>query len=84
MKRIIRALGDLNIVGADIVEVAPAYDTNAELTAMAASDLAQEFMALMIARKPNPAVKGGKLNAGLKAKARVAGQEQEAATRDEL
>lgn len=83
MKRIIRALGDLNIVGADIVEVSPAYDTNAELTAMAASDLAQEFMALMIARKPNPAVKGGKLNPGLKAKAK-AGQEQEAAARDEL
>lgn len=66
------------------MEVSPAYDTNAELTAMAASDLAQEFMALMIARKPNPAVKGGKLNPGLKAKARAAGQEKEAAARDEL
>ncbi|EKD00234.1 hypothetical protein A1Q2_05411 [Trichosporon asahii var. asahii CBS 8904] len=76
IKRIIRALGDLNIVGADIVEVAPAYDTNAELTAMAASDLAQEFMALMIARKPNPAVKGGKLNPGLKAKAKVGTNER--------
>lgn len=83
MKRIIRALGDLNIVGADIVEVSPAYDTNAELTAMAASDLAQEFIALMVARKPNPAVAGGKLNAGLKAKAK-ASREAQQSERDEL
>lgn len=66
------------------MEVAPAYDTNAELTAMAASDLAQEFMALMIARKPNPAVKGGKLNPGLKAKAKVVSQDEDAIARDEL
>jgi agmatinase len=32
MREIIRGLDGLHIVSADIVEVAPAYDTNAELT----------------------------------------------------
>jgi agmatinase len=32
-------LDGLHIVSADIVEVAPAYDTNAELTTMAAADV---------------------------------------------
>lgn len=70
MKRIVRNLVGLNIVGADIVEVSPAYDTNAELTAMAAADLAQEFLALMAAKElPTPAVKGGVLDKNLRAKA---------------
>ena len=34
-----RGLDGLYIVSADIVEVAPAYDTNAELTTMAAADV---------------------------------------------
>ena len=34
-----RGLDGLHIVSADIVEVAPAYDTNAELTTMAAADV---------------------------------------------
>lgn len=68
VKRIIRGLAGLNIVGADIVEVSPAYDTNAELTAMAAADLALEFLALMIAPDgPVPASKNGELNAALRA-----------------
>lgn len=70
VKRIVRGLVGLNIVGADIVEVSPAYDTNAELTAMAAADLAQEFLALMAAKEtPVPAVKGGVLDKNLRAKA---------------
>ncbi|KLT44411.1 Arginase/deacetylase [Cutaneotrichosporon oleaginosum] len=70
VKRIVRSLVGLNIVGADIVEVSPAYDTNAELTAMAAADLAQEFLALMAAKEvPTPAVKGGVLDKTLRAKA---------------
>lgn len=32
MKRIVRDFYGLNIVGVDIVEVAPAYDTNAEVS----------------------------------------------------
>lgn len=31
-------ISDLNIVGADVVEVAPDYDTNAEITSIAAAD----------------------------------------------
>lgn len=42
MRTILRGLEDLNLVGADIVEVAPAYDTNAELTTMAAADILYE------------------------------------------
>jgi agmatinase len=34
-------LDGLHIVSADIVEVAPAYDTNAELTTMAAADVSR-------------------------------------------
>lgn len=39
LRTIIRGLDGLFIVSADIVEVAPAYDTNAELTTMAAADV---------------------------------------------
>ena len=39
-------------VAADIVEVAPAYDTNAELTTMAAADTLYEVMSLMVLNGP--------------------------------
>lgn len=39
LRAILRGLDGLFIVSADIVEVAPAYDTNAELTTMAAADV---------------------------------------------
>lgn len=39
-------------MAADLVEVAPAYDTNAELTTMAAADVLYEVMTLMIKRGP--------------------------------
>lgn len=38
LRTILRGLVDINFVAADLVEVAPAYDTNAELTTMAAAD----------------------------------------------
>jgi agmatinase len=41
LRTILRGLDGLHIVSADIVEVAPAYDTNAELTTMAAADVCQ-------------------------------------------
>lgn len=44
--RLIRALTDLNIVGADIVEVAPAYD-HAQITGIAASHVGYELMTAM-------------------------------------
>jgi agmatinase len=43
---ILRGLAGLNLVGADIVEVAPAYD-HAELTALAAANVAYEYLALL-------------------------------------
>ncbi|GGR31303.1 agmatinase [Agromyces mediolanus] len=47
--RIIRALADQRIVGADVVEVAPAYD-HAQLTAVAASHVAYELISAMAPR----------------------------------
>ncbi len=47
--RILRALADKNIVGADVVEVAPAYD-HAQLTAVAASHVAYELLSAMAPR----------------------------------
>ncbi|KAJ8607100.1 hypothetical protein MRB53_040536 [Persea americana] len=48
MLSIIRGLKDLNLVGADIVEVAPAYDNAGETTALAAADLAFEVLTNMV------------------------------------
>jgi agmatinase len=42
----LRALADLRVVGADIVEVAPAYD-HAEITGIAASHVAFELLSVM-------------------------------------
>jgi agmatinase len=44
--RMLRALSDLQIVGADVVEVAPAYD-HAQLTAIAASHVVYELLSAM-------------------------------------
>jgi agmatinase len=46
---ILRGLAGVNMVGADIVEVAPPYD-HAEITAMAASHVAYELLALFARR----------------------------------
>lgn len=43
---ILRGVAGVNIVGADVVEVAPAYD-HAEITCMAASHVAYELLALL-------------------------------------
>lgn len=43
----LRAMRPLNIVGADVVEVSPAYD-HAEVTAVAAANLAYELISLMV------------------------------------
>ncbi len=43
---IIRRLGALRWIGADVVEVAPAYDV-AEITALAAATFAWEYLALL-------------------------------------
>ncbi|KAF9055959.1 hypothetical protein BJ165DRAFT_1336801 [Panaeolus papilionaceus] len=51
LKRIIRGLAGLNFVGADIVEVAPAYD-HAEVTGTAAADLVHDFLSLFLSKEP--------------------------------
>jgi agmatinase len=45
----LRAMRDAQLVGADVVEVAPAYD-HAELTAIAASNIVYELIAIFAAR----------------------------------
>ncbi|KAF2017138.1 Arginase/deacetylase [Aaosphaeria arxii CBS 175.79] len=52
LRTIIRGLEGVNLIAADIVEVAPAYDTNAELTTMAAADVLYEVMTLMVKKGP--------------------------------
>ena len=49
--KIVRNLGGLNIVGMDVVEVAPAYD-HSEVTALAAAHLACDMLCLLRNRKP--------------------------------
>lgn len=48
--RILRGIESLNVVGADIVEVSPAYDSNAETTALAAAQVAYEIVTNMVRR----------------------------------
>ncbi|TKA49282.1 hypothetical protein B0A49_12824, partial [Cryomyces minteri] len=51
-KPVYLGLEGINLVAADIVEVAPAYDTNAEHTTMAAADTLYEVMTLMVKKGP--------------------------------
>jgi agmatinase len=46
---ILRGLSGLNLVGADVVEVSPAYD-HAELTTVAAAHVCYELLALLALR----------------------------------
>ncbi|KAI5474247.1 agmatinase [Pseudohyphozyma bogoriensis] len=68
VKKILRGLSgpELNIVGMDVVEVSPAYDTNAELTGLAAADLVQEFLALLSKKSAKKVMSGGKFTEGEK------------------
>ncbi|KAI9056927.1 Arginase/deacetylase [Trametes sanguinea] len=47
IKKILQGLTGLKIVGADIVEVAPGYDTQDEITQIAAANIGWEILALM-------------------------------------
>ncbi|MBA2774754.1 MAG: agmatinase [Nocardioidaceae bacterium] len=54
LQLILRGLDGLNIIGADVVEVAPAYD-HAELTTIAAANVVYEFLGLFaLANAPRP------------------------------
>ena len=48
--RILRGLEDLNVVGADIVEVAPAYDGVGEQTALVAAQVGFEILTSWVGR----------------------------------
>ncbi|EYE91750.1 agmatinase [Aspergillus ruber CBS 135680] len=52
LRTIVRGLDGVNLIGADIVEVSPAYDTNAELSTMAAADVLYEIMTMMVKKGP--------------------------------
>lgn len=60
LRTIIRGLESINLIAADIVEVAPAYDTNAEHTTMAASDVLYEVMSIMVKKGPLSKMVSGK------------------------
>ena len=47
---VLRGLRHMNLIGADIVEVSPAYD-HAEITAVAAANLAYELVSIMSSKK---------------------------------
>ena len=47
----LRRLGTLDMVGADVVEVAPAYD-HADMTAIAAATIAMYYLGLLAERRP--------------------------------
>lgn len=47
-RTILRGLDGMRLIGADIVEVATPYDTNAELTTMAAADVLYEVISVMV------------------------------------
>ncbi|KAL8699403.1 MAG: hypothetical protein Q9224_001429 [Gallowayella concinna] len=57
--KIIRGLEDLNVVGADIVEVAPAYDGTGEQTALTAAQLGFEILTSWVGRGISRRKNGG-------------------------
>ena len=67
---IIRGFRGMNLVGADVVEVAPAYD-HADITGVAASHVAYELVTLMADR----AVEGDRFGAANGYAAQALGQE---------
>lgn len=48
--RVLRGIEGLNVVGADVVEVAPSYDGNGEVTALAAAQVGFEILSSMVKR----------------------------------
>ncbi|KAK4701349.1 agmatinase, partial [Phenoliferia sp. Uapishka_3] len=52
LRTIIRGLEGITLVGADVVEVATPYDSQAELTVLAAADVLFEVMSLMVKQGP--------------------------------
>jgi agmatinase len=69
--RILRGIEGLNVVGADIVEVSPAYDGGTEATAMAAAQVAFEMLTSIVRK-------------GLMEQAKIAKVEESKHDKDEL
>ncbi|HCR94019.1 MAG TPA: agmatinase, partial [Oceanicaulis sp.] len=53
MLNVLRGLSGMNLVSADVVEVAPAYD-HAEITAIAAANMAYDWLAVLAKKKGAP------------------------------
>lgn len=56
LKRFVKGLEGVNLVGADIVEVSPPYDSVAETTSIAAADLIVDILAAMTKSKKGPSL----------------------------
>lgn len=50
LRSMVRMLKGLNLVGCEVVEVSPPYDSNGEVTALAAAELLYEMMSIMALR----------------------------------
>ncbi|EGW31646.1 arginase [Spathaspora passalidarum NRRL Y-27907] len=50
---ILNGLKGINLVGADVVEVSPPYDTNSEITSLAATSVIDSFLQLMVIQVSN-------------------------------
>lgn len=59
LKRFIKGLEGVNLVGADVVEVSPPYDTIAETTSVAAADLIVDILAAMVKNNGDGKMKSG-------------------------
>lgn len=51
---ILDGLAGMNVIGADVVEVAPVYDNNGETTCLAAAEVARSLIGLMVAKPVIP------------------------------
>ncbi|OBT63560.1 hypothetical protein VE03_07049 [Pseudogymnoascus sp. 23342-1-I1] len=51
LKRYIKGLEGINLVGADVIEVGPPYDSTVETTSVAAADLIVDILAAMAKSK---------------------------------
>lgn len=58
MLSIIDGLVGLKVVGADVVEVAPAYDNVGETTVLAAAEVVHSLLTLMVKTPVQPVGKG--------------------------
>lgn len=56
---ILDGLEGINIIGADVVEVAPAYDNPGETTVLAAAEVAHTLMTLMVETRVKPVKSSG-------------------------